>query len=83
MNFKYFVSLIALIIAVSVYAQITEQQKNQIDSLFIDWNKPNHPGGAINIMKSGNLTGTAEAMASSPNRMYYGISNYVEFKKNS
>jgi hypothetical protein len=25
--------------------------------------------------------GTAEAMASSPNRMYYGISHYVKFEK--
>ena len=31
--------------------------------------------------KNGKLIGTAEAMASSPNRMYYGISHYVEFEK--
>ena len=55
MNLKYLVSLIALIIALNVNAQISEKQINQIDSLFIDWNKPNHPGGAIGIMKNNKI----------------------------
>jgi len=52
MNFKYLVSLMALIFALNVNAQISKQQINQIDSLFIDWNKPNHPGGAVGVMKN-------------------------------
>ncbi len=52
MNLKYLISLLVLIIALNANAQITEKQMNQIDSLFIDWNKPNHPGGAIGIMKN-------------------------------
>jgi len=31
--------------------------------------------------KNGKFIGTAEAMASSPNRMYYGISHYLELEK--
>jgi len=31
--------------------------------------------------KSGKWLGTAVAMASNPNRMYYGISHYIEFEK--
>ena len=55
MNHKYLVSLIAfitLIAALNVDAQISKEQINQIDSLFIDWNKPNHPGGSIGVMKN-------------------------------
>ena len=52
MNLKYLFSLIVLIIAINGNAQISKIQINQIDSLFIDWNKPNHPGGAIGVMKN-------------------------------
>ena len=52
MNFKYLVLLIARIIALNVNAQISQIQIDQIDSLFIDWNKPNQPGGSIGIMKN-------------------------------
>lgn len=52
MNLKYLVLLIALIIAINGNAQISKKQINQIDSLFIDWNKPNHPGGSIGVMKN-------------------------------
>jgi len=34
-----------------VDAQLSEGQLSQIDSLFVQWNKPNHPGGAIAIMQ--------------------------------
>nr|WP_288935953.1 serine hydrolase domain-containing protein [uncultured Allomuricauda sp.] len=34
-----------------VSAQISEEQWANIDSLFLQWNKPNHPGGAIAIMQ--------------------------------
>ncbi len=52
MKLKYLVSLIALIFALNVNAQISKEQINQIDSLFINWNKPNHPGGAIGVLKN-------------------------------
>jgi CubicO group peptidase (beta-lactamase class C family) len=32
--------------------QISQYQIDQIDSLFIEWNKPNHPGGSIGVMKN-------------------------------
>ncbi len=35
------------------HAQLTDTQIQQIDSLFLDWNRPNHPGGAIGIMRDG------------------------------
>ena len=34
-------------------AQLSLLQNNQIDSLFLEWNTPNHPGGAVGIMKDG------------------------------
>lgn len=52
MNLKYLVSLTILIVTLNVNAQISKTQINQIDSLFIDWNKPNHPGGSIGVMKN-------------------------------
>lgn len=53
MNFKKFIPLIALFITIQTSAQINESQYHQIDSLFIEWNKPNHPGGVIGVMKNG------------------------------
>ncbi|MCP4177020.1 MAG: beta-lactamase family protein [bacterium] len=55
MNFKSLMSLIALFISLNTSAQISELQYQQIDSLFVDWNKPNHPGGAIGIMQNGKI----------------------------
>lgn len=55
MNLKYLISIIALSIALNVNAQIGQTQIDQIDSLFIDWNKPNHPGGSIGIMQNGQI----------------------------
>jgi CubicO group peptidase (beta-lactamase class C family) len=52
MTCKYIISLIALIVALNANTQISKVQINQIDSLFIDWNKPNHPGGSIGVMKN-------------------------------
>ena len=53
MNFKYLISFIVIFITLNASAQLSELQQLQIDSLFIDWNKPNHPGGAVGIMKNG------------------------------
>ena len=32
-------------------AQLSERQIRQIDTLFVSWNAPNHPGGAVGVMK--------------------------------
>ncbi len=37
------------------YAQLSKEEIHTIDSLFMAWNKPNHPGGSIGIMKNGKL----------------------------
>ena len=42
---------LTLIICTSVSAQLSEEQVANIDSLFLQWNRPNHPGGAISIMQ--------------------------------
>ena len=39
----------------SSQAQLSEIQTEKIDSLFIDWTKSNHPGGAIGIMQNGKV----------------------------
>ena len=36
-------------------AQLSEIQTKKIDSLYIDWTKSNHPGGAIGIMQNGKV----------------------------
>lgn len=36
-------------------AQIAPEQQAKIDSLFLEWNSPNHPGGAVGIMQEGKI----------------------------
>lgn len=55
MNFRNLISVIALLFALQAKSQINESQYQQIDSLFLEWNKPNHPGGAIGIMQNGKI----------------------------
>lgn len=52
---KYLLSILTLVFALNTNAQISKKQINQIDSLFIEWNKPNHPGGSIGVMKNGKI----------------------------
>ncbi len=42
-----------IFLALSPCAQVSSLQIKQIDSLFLEWNTPNHPGGAKGIMKDG------------------------------
>jgi len=42
-----------LLLALQANAQLSENQHQKIDSLFLEWNRPNHPGGAIGIMQNG------------------------------
>ncbi len=37
------------------YAQLTTAQHQKIDKIFTQWNVPNHPGGAVGVMKDGKL----------------------------
>ncbi len=53
MKIRSLIFLIVLVTTFNLSAQISESQYQQIDSLFIDWNKPNHPGGAIGIVQNG------------------------------
>jgi len=46
---------ISLLIALQTSAQISDTQYQKIDSLFLNWNKPNHPGGAVGIMQYGKI----------------------------
>jgi CubicO group peptidase (beta-lactamase class C family) len=46
---------IAMLLPLSSNAQLSRQEVRQIDSLFMAWNQPNHPGGAVGIMKGGNV----------------------------
>ncbi|MBO0340476.1 MAG: serine hydrolase domain-containing protein [Bacteroidota bacterium] len=42
---------LTLIICTCAKAQISEEKWANIDSLFLEWNRPNHPGGAIAVMQ--------------------------------
>jgi len=50
---KHFLLLFIWITSVCSFGQIHESQA--IDSLFIDWNKPDVPGCALGIIKDGKL----------------------------
>jgi len=53
MNYKNLIPVVILSLALQANAQLSESQSQKIDSLFLEWNKPNHPGGAIGIMQDG------------------------------
>ncbi|SDR01287.1 serine hydrolase domain-containing protein [Flagellimonas zhangzhouensis] len=40
-----------LVCTTSIYSQLSQDQESKIDQLFLNWNKPNHPGGAIAVMQ--------------------------------
>lgn len=40
-----------LIYCIQTHAQLRTYQLEKIDSLFLNWNTPNHPGGAIGVMQ--------------------------------
>jgi CubicO group peptidase (beta-lactamase class C family) len=39
----------------AILAQLSKEEEKNIDSLFVSWNKPNHPGGVVGIMKEGKV----------------------------
>ena len=39
----------------AILAQLSKEEVKQIDSLFVSWNQPNHPGGVVGIMKGGKV----------------------------
>jgi len=53
MKFQRLLPVLMLFVALQANAQLSESQSQKIDSLFLEWNKPNHPGGAIGIMQDG------------------------------
>jgi CubicO group peptidase (beta-lactamase class C family) len=44
-----------LAISLNLNAQLSEEKSRQIDSIFLSWNQPNHPGGTVGIMKEGKV----------------------------
>ncbi|MEL7003099.1 MAG: serine hydrolase domain-containing protein [Bacteroidota bacterium] len=48
---KKTIFLILLTFSFTSYAQLNDVQVSKIDSLFIRWNAPNSPGGAVGIMQ--------------------------------
>jgi len=53
-HISLFALLILLLSTFELKAQIDSVWTKKIDSLFTEWNIPNHPGGAIAVMKDGN-----------------------------
>ncbi|MEM6633612.1 MAG: serine hydrolase domain-containing protein [Bacteroidota bacterium] len=47
--------LCILFFSLQGFTQLSESQYQQIDSLFIEWNMPNHPGGTVGIMEKDRL----------------------------
>ena len=44
-----------VLISGNISAQVTADQLDRIDSIFIDWNRPGHPGGTVGIMQDGKI----------------------------
>lgn len=64
-----------LFITISISAQISDSQIQKIDSLFIEWNNSNHPGGVIGIMQNGKtIFSKAYGLAS----VEYQVPNSIE-----
>jgi len=50
------ITLICIIaLSQDISAQYGKAEIQKIDSLFISWNQPNHPGGSVGIMKEGKV----------------------------
>ncbi|GLU44857.1 serine hydrolase domain-containing protein [Allomuricauda sp. NBRC 101325] len=63
----------------STYSQLTQDQETKIDELFLNWNQPNHPGGAIAVMQGDQLVySKAFGLAS----MEYMVPNTTETRFN-
>ncbi len=57
MNKIYLPIVLFLVLAFhpDISAQLSKEKIRKIDSLFISWNQPNHPGGTVGIMKEGKI----------------------------
>ena len=57
MKFKNYIlhTLLILILTNTANGQLSKEQSQNIDSLFMGWNKPNHPGGSIAVMQNGKV----------------------------
>lgn len=55
MKIKSILFSFVFLLTFSVNAQLSQSQIQQIDSLFLDWNSSNHPGGSIGVMQNGKL----------------------------
>ena len=49
--FSAFLVLMVTTLGNALFAQLSDEKAAQIDSLFISWNSPGHPGGAVGIMQ--------------------------------
>ncbi len=52
---KTILFLLIFILSIPVFAQLDPAKEKDIDQLFLDWNRPNHPGGALGIVLDGRL----------------------------
>ena len=53
MKLKLLSLVLTLFCLVAAQSQVKEVESTKIDSLFLSWNKGDHPGGAIGIMHAG------------------------------
>lgn len=53
MHIKPLLLSFLLLVTLSTSAQISDLRYQKVDSLFLHWNMPNHPGGAIAVMQNG------------------------------
>ena len=52
---KTLLFLLIFTFTLTASAQLDRSVEKDIDQLFIDWNRPNHPGGAVGVVQDGKL----------------------------
>ncbi len=48
---QFLISMLLISLLFQVAAQLPEEQEAMIDSIFLEWNQPNHPGGVVGVRK--------------------------------
>lgn len=75
MKTRWIVIVSFFLFGAASYAQLSTEQTKDIDNLFVEWNKKDHPGGAVGIMHKGQMVySKAFGLAS----LEYGIANQPE-----
>ncbi len=52
---RLLIFILYILISFHGVGQLTDEDHQNIDDLFVEWNRPNHPGGVVGIMQDGEI----------------------------